>query len=184
MLTKNVKAFSLERKLSDHAKHEIIQVLWKYHILDEFCRFIYKKEHFSYLNSKNILHQKVLDIAWTFIAENENNYENLRENLRRNKYIFQFVYSIFYPEIYCLTGKRGFDWKVNFWLHLKNIRTKKIGWRSKTFRKQKKCKFWRKKTILIDDFTKEEEEELRKKVETRKQKRRTVPEKIKNLNEK
>lgn len=124
MLTKNIKAFSLERKLSDQAKHEIIQVLWKYHILDEFCRFIYKKEHFSYLNSKNILHPKVLDIAWTFIAENENNYENLRENLRRNKYIFQCVYSIFYPEIYCSTGKRGFDLKCQFLVAFKEYKDK------------------------------------------------------------
>ena len=55
---------------------------------DDFYKFICKKENFSYLNSKNVLHPKVSDIVWSFIAEDENNYKKLRENLRKNISIF------------------------------------------------------------------------------------------------
>ena len=55
---------------------------------DDFYKFSCKKENFSYLNSKNVLHPKVSDIVWSFIAEEENNYKKLRENLRKNISIF------------------------------------------------------------------------------------------------
>ena len=96
-------------------------------MLDEFSRFICEKEDFSYLNSKNVLYPKVSEIVWTFIAEHENNYKKVRENLRRNKFIFQYVYSIVYPEICCSTEKRGFDFKSKFLVVLKECKGKKKG---------------------------------------------------------
>ena len=71
------------------------------------------------------MHQKVLDIVWTCIAGNENNYENLRKNLRRSKHIFQYVYSIVYPEIYCSIKKKGFDLKNQFLIAFKEYKDKK-----------------------------------------------------------
>ena len=80
LMTKNINPFSLERKLFDQSKHEMIYMLWKDCMPDEFFKFICKKENFSYLNSKNVLHPKVSDIVQSFIAEDENNYKKLREN--------------------------------------------------------------------------------------------------------
>ena len=72
-MTKNINPFSLERKLYDQSKHEMIYMLWKDCMQDDFYKFICKKENFSYLNSKNVLLPKVSNIVWSFIKENENN---------------------------------------------------------------------------------------------------------------
>ena len=126
LMTKNINPFLLERKLPDQTKHEMIYMLWKECIPVDFYKFICRNEHFSYLNGKNILHPRVSEIVWPFKAEDENNYKKLRENLGKNKEIFQYIYSVTYPEIHCSTEKRGFDLKINIWSHLRNIRTKKI----------------------------------------------------------
>ena len=73
--TKYINPFSLECKINDQVKHEMIYILWKVCMPDDFYKFICKKENFSYLNSKNVLHPKVSDIVWNYINENENNYK-------------------------------------------------------------------------------------------------------------
>ena len=75
----------------------------------DFYKFICKKENFSYLNSKNLLHLKVSDIVSRLIEEDENNFKKLRENLRKNRNVFQYVYSVVYPGIYCRSEKQGYD---------------------------------------------------------------------------
>ena len=62
-MTKNINPFSLERKLFDESKHEILYILWKDCMPDDFCKLICKKGNFSYLNSKNVLQPKVSDIV-------------------------------------------------------------------------------------------------------------------------
>ena len=74
LITKNINRFLLERKISDQPKHEMIYLLWKECMPVDFFNFIYKKENFSYLNSKNVLDPKVSDIVWKFIKEDENNF--------------------------------------------------------------------------------------------------------------
>ena len=64
LLTKNINPFSLERKLTNQIKHEMIYMLSKYRMPDEFYKFISEKENFSYLNSKSVLYPKVSDIVW------------------------------------------------------------------------------------------------------------------------
>ena len=88
LMTKSINPFSLERMLFDQAKHEMIYMLWKDRMPDDFYKFICKKEIFSYLNSKSVLHPKVFDNVWLFIAEDENNYKKLKENISKNKAFF------------------------------------------------------------------------------------------------
>ena len=88
LMTKNINPFSLERMLFDQAKHEMIYMLSKDCMPDDFYKFFLKKEIFSYLNSKSVLHPKVSDNVWSFIAEDENNYKKLKENISKNKAFF------------------------------------------------------------------------------------------------
>ena len=89
LLTKNLNPFSLDQKLSDQNKHEMIYMLWKECMPAEFYKFICKEEPFLYLNGKNVLYQKIGEIVWKFIHENENIYNQLRNNLCQFKEIFQ-----------------------------------------------------------------------------------------------
>ena len=78
-----------------------------------FYRHIYKEKNFLYLNGKNMLQPKVLEIKTDFLQEDENNYKQLRNNLPSYKNIFQYIYWNVFPEIYCSTEKHGFDLKSN-----------------------------------------------------------------------
>ena len=71
LLTKNINPFLLKGKLHNQSKHEMVYMLWKYCVPDEFYKFICKNENLSFFNSKNVLYPKVLDTVWSFIAENE-----------------------------------------------------------------------------------------------------------------
>ena len=81
LVTKNLYPFSLVRKLADKNKHEIIYMLWKECLPKKFYRHICKEKNFLYLNSKNVLQLKVLEIITVFIKEDENNYKELRKQL-------------------------------------------------------------------------------------------------------
>ena len=125
LLTKNLNSFSLNRKLSDQNKHEMIYMLWKECVPSEFYRLICREEYFLYLNSKNVLYPKVAEIVWKFIAEDDKNYNKLRNNVCQLKEIFHDVYAMVYPEIYCTTECRGFDLKSMFQLIFKTYKDKK-----------------------------------------------------------
>ena len=125
LMTKNLNPFSLDRKLADKNKHEMIYMLWKECMLQNFYRHICKEKNFSYLNGKNVLQHKVQEIITDFLHEDENNYKKLRNNLSSYKNIFQYVYSTVFPEIYCSTEKRGFDLKSNFHIIFKMYKDQK-----------------------------------------------------------
>ena len=88
-MTKNLNPFSLDRKLADKNKHEIIYMLWKECMLQKLYRHICKEKNFLYLNGKNVLQNKVQEIITDFLQENENNYKKLTNNLSSYKNIFQ-----------------------------------------------------------------------------------------------
>ena len=125
LLVKNLNPFSLDRKLNDMNKHEMIFVLWKECMPAELYKFIRLEKNFLYLNQKNVLYSRVAEIISEFIHENEKNYNKLRNNLSQFKNIFQFIYSNVYPEIYCSTKRRGFDLKSTFHLIFKTYKDKK-----------------------------------------------------------
>ena len=77
----------------------------------KFDKHICKEKNFLYLNGKNVLKPRVVEIITEFLNEDENKYKELKNNLSSYKSIFQYVYSNVFPKIYCSTGKRGFDLK-------------------------------------------------------------------------
>ena len=54
LVTKNLNPFSLDRKLSDENKHEMIYMLWKECMLEKFYKHICKENNFLYLSRKNV----------------------------------------------------------------------------------------------------------------------------------
>ena len=116
----------MDQKFLDQNKHEMIYILWKELMPVDFYKFICKEEHFLYLNVKSFLYLKIAEIVWKFIDENEKNYRHLRNNICQFNEIFQYVYLIVYPEIYCTTERRGFDLKVTTQLVFKIYKDKKV----------------------------------------------------------
>ena len=123
-MTKNLNPFSLDRKVTDKIKHEMIYMLWKECMPVEYYRFICEEENVLYSNGKNVLQPKVLQIISDFIDMDEKNVKLLQNNLARCKSIFQYVYSNVYPEVYCATEKRRLDLKSNFHIMFKTYKDK------------------------------------------------------------
>ena len=103
LLTKNLNPFSLDRKLAEKIEHEMIYMIWKEYMPMAFNKHICKEKNFLYLNGRNVLQPKVLDIISEFIQEDERHYKMLQNNLSSYQNIFQYVYSNVFPEIYCAT---------------------------------------------------------------------------------
>ena len=59
LVTKNLNPFSLDRKLNDKNKHEMIYILWKECMQQRFYQHICKEKNFLYLSGKNVLQPKV-----------------------------------------------------------------------------------------------------------------------------
>ena len=81
LVTTNLNPFSLDRKLNDQNKHEMIYMLWKECIPQKIYKHICKKKNFLYLNRKNVLQSKVSEIIRDFLEEGDENYIELRNNL-------------------------------------------------------------------------------------------------------
>ena len=184
LLTKNMNPFSLEKKISDQSKHKMIYMLWKECMLVDFYKYFCKKENFSYLNKKIVLHPKVSDIVLIFIEEDENNFKKLRENLRKNKNVFQYVYSVVYPDIYCSSEKHSYDLRSEYLIVFKEykdrIKAESLGKNAKIYEERENLNEFEQKPIKIDDFTEEEEKKINKKLEASKRKRCETAEKTKN----
>ena len=134
---------------------------------------------------KNVLHPKPFEMVWSFISQDDKNYNLLRDNFCRFKDIFQYVYSIVYPHIYCSTKRRGSIWGAHFSLSLKRTKTKKaerLGKDPSKFSKEKDKQFrFQQKPIEIDYFNELKEKNLKEKIEKIKQNRCKLTEKSKAL---
>ena len=106
LITKNLNPFSLDRKLTDKNKHEILYMLWKECMPHKFYQHICKENNFLYLNDKNVLQPKVSEIINEYLNEDTENYHEMRNNLSQYKNIFQYVYSnIFFLIYWCRTTR-------------------------------------------------------------------------------
>ena len=114
LLVKNLNPFSLSRNVLDKTKHEMVYMLWRECIPSEFYRYICQEKNFLYLNGRDVCQPTVLEIVGGFIDQRKENLRLLQEYLTKFKDIYQFVYSHVYPEVYCVSEKRGFDLKSNF----------------------------------------------------------------------
>ena len=119
LVTKNLNPFSLDRKLSDQNKQEMIYMVWKECMPGAFYKHVCSRDNFLYLNGKNVLYPKVSEIISDFLDADEKNYVLLRNNLSQFKRIFQYVYSNVHPKSYCYTERKGFDLKSTFHIAFK-----------------------------------------------------------------
>ena len=187
LISKNLNPFSLDRKLADKNKHEMIYMLWKECMPRNFYRHICKEENFLYLNGTNVLQSKVLETIHNFLKESNNNCKDLRNNLSSYKNIFQYIYSNVFPEIYCSTEHRGFDLKSNFHIIFKTHKDKKqleisLGKNPDNYETiRNDTSIFEQKPIKVDDFNEIEEKQVKERVEKRKQERREVAENNKLL---
>ena len=99
----------LERKISSTNKHDMICLIWKEYMPNEFFKYICEEENFMYLNGKTVIYSKLADTISRFIETGTKNFVKLRDNLLRFKNIFRYVYSFTYPDIYFSTEKCRFD---------------------------------------------------------------------------
>ena len=126
LLVKNLNPFSLSRKISDKARHEMVYMLWREGIPPDFYRYICKEKNFIYLNGRGVGQTGVPEIVGGFIDQGKQNLRMLQEQLAWYKDIFQYVYSHVFPEVYTSSEKRGFDLKSNFHILFKTYRDKQI----------------------------------------------------------
>ena len=110
----------LDRKLNDQNK---LKMNMKECTPQQFYKRICK--HFLYLNGKNVLQPKVLEIIADLLKWGKENYVELRNNFSQYKDIFQYVHSNAFREIYCSTERRGFNLKSTFHIILKACKDKK-----------------------------------------------------------
>ena len=95
LVTKNLSPFSLDRKVNDQNKHQMIYMLWKECMPQLFYKHICKDENFLYLKAKNVLQLKVSEIITDFLKEEKENYLELRNNLSQYKHFFQYILMYF-----------------------------------------------------------------------------------------
>ena len=124
LITKNLNPFSLDRKLSDQNKYEMIYILWKECMTCAFYKHICSERNCLYLNSKNVLYPKVAERINEFLDAEQKSYVQQRNNLYQFKKFFQYVYLNVYPEVYCATLRRTFDLKSSFHIVFKTYKDK------------------------------------------------------------
>ena len=137
LLVKNLNPFSLSRKISDKARHEMVYMLWREGIPPDFYRYICKEKNFIYLNGRGVGQTGVPEIVGGFIDQGKQNLRMLQEQLAWYKDIFQYVYSHVFPEVYTSPEKRGFDLKSNFHILFKTYRDKQIIWQQSLAKNQR-----------------------------------------------
>ena len=169
LLVKNLNPFSLQRKISDKFKHEMIYMLWRECIPVEFYRFICQEEKFKYLNGRDVNQPGVLEIVGRFIDQDKENLRILQKCLATYKDIFQYVYSHTFPEIYTMSEKRGIDIKSNFHILFKAykdkqaIRHQQLAKQTSNYEAEhaETCEFEQKPIARFDEFNDEEELEMK-----------------------
>ena len=169
-LVKNLNPFSLQRKISDKMKHEMVFMLWRECIPPEFYRYICQEDNFKYLNGRDVSQPGVLEIVGKFIDQDKDNLLMLKKNLANYKDIFQYVYSHVFPKIYSTSEKRGIDPKSSFHIMFKLYRDKLMIWQQHLAKQpinyekdpQGRCKFEQKSIKRFDEFSDGEEEEFKR----------------------
>ena len=181
LLVKNLNPFSLQRKISEKFKHEMIYMLWRECIPPAFYRFICQEDNFRYLNGRDVSQPGVLEIVGKFVDQDKNSLRLLQQCLANYKDIFQYVYSCTYPEIYTMSEERGIDMKSNFYILFKTFKDKmlikqqQLAKRAENFEAERKeeSEFEQKPLLKFNEFNDEEEqgikEQQRKKNRKRKQ---------------
>ena len=166
LLVKNLNPFSLQRKVSDKLKHEMMHMLWRECNPVEFYRYICEDDNFKYLNGRDVSQQGVLKIVGKFIDQGKDHLRLLQKSLAHYKDSYQYVYSHVFPEIYSISEERGIDLRSNFHIIFKAYRDK-LAMRQQQLakqpinyavnQKQEQCEFEQKPMKNFDEFSDGEE---------------------------
>ena len=170
LLVKNLNPFSLQKKISDKLKHEMVYKLQRECFSPEFYRYIYKDENFKYLNGWDVSQPGVLEIVRNLIDQGKEDLRMFQKNLANYKDIFQYVYSHVFPEIYATSEKWRIDLKSSFHIMFKTycdkmmIRQLALAKNQANYKSehQEKCEFEQKPMKNFDDLSDGEEEEIKK----------------------
>ena len=163
LLVKNMNPFSLQRKVSDKMKHEMVYMLWRECIPSELYRYICKDENFKNLNGRDVSQPVVLEIIGSFIDQGKENLRMLQKHLANYENIFQYFYSQVFPDIYATSEKRGIDLKSNLFKTYRDkmmIRQHQLAKNPSSYETENKenCKFKQNPIKNFDDFSNGEEE--------------------------
>ena len=126
LLLKNLNPFSLNRKVIDKKKRNMVNMFWRECISLKLYSYIHEDKNFIYLNDKDVDYPKILEIVGEFTDHRKQNLRMLQEYLARYEDIYQYVYSHAFPEIYTSSEKRGFDIKSNFYILFKSYQDKQL----------------------------------------------------------
>lgn len=181
LLVKNLNPFSLPRKIADKFKHDMIYMLWRDCIPLSFYKFICQEENFRYLNRRDVSQPGVLEIVGKFVDQDKNNLRLLQQCLANYKYIFQYVYSCTFPEIYTMSEKRGINMKSNFYILFKTYKDKMImkqqqlakqteNYETVERKEGETSEFEQKPLLKFNEFDDEEEKEIKQQQREKKQK--------------
>lgn len=171
LLTKNIWPFFLERKISSTNKHDMICLIWKECMPNEFFKYICEEESFMYLNGKTVIYSKLADTISKFIETGTKDFVKLRDNLFQFKNIFRYVYSVTYPDIYFSTEKSRFDIISTFHVAFKKYKDKEnceqAGKNPKNFAPLAENSF-EQTPIKVDELNGDEERIIKERSEKRK----------------
>ena len=102
LLVKNLNPFSLSRKISDKAKHEMVYMIWRECIPVDFYRYICEENKFIYLNGRDVGHAGVLEIVGKFIDQKKENlkkcYKNILPATKISTNMFTRTFSLKYTQ--------------------------------------------------------------------------------------
>ena len=126
LLLKNLNPFSLNRKVIDKKKRDMVNMLWRECIPLKFYNYIHEDKNFIHLNDKDVDYPQILKIVGEFMDHRKQNLRMLQEYLTQYKDMYQCVYSHVFPEIYTSSEKRGFDIKSNFHILFKSYQDKQL----------------------------------------------------------
>ena len=161
LFVKNLNPFSLQRKISDKFKRDMIYMLLRECILQEFYRYICQEENFKCLNGRDVNQPGVLKIVRKFIDQDK---ENLRllQKCPAN-YIFQSVYSYTFPEIYTMSEKRGIDMKSKTYKDKQIIKQQQLAKQPGNCETEhaETSEFEQKPLLKFNEFNDEEEVEIK-----------------------
>ena len=155
LLVKNLNPFSLQRKISDKFKHEMIYMLWREYIPVEFYRYICQEENFKYLNGRDVNQPGVLEIVGRFIDQGK---KNLFGYLQR--YFSVCLFSRVPRDLHDVRKTRDRHQKQ---LSQQAIRHQQLAKQMSNYENEQveTCEFEQKPIARSDEFNNEEEMEMK-----------------------
>ena len=114
VVDKKVNPFSVDQKLCDQNKYEMIYKLWKEYIPLDFDKFICREEDFLYLNNKNVLYTKIAELVWKFTTEYYKNYSKPSITCSSLRKIFSMSMQLSFPKSIVQPNVEVSIWKPHF----------------------------------------------------------------------